>query len=215
MADQIDPRGGEIEVSPEEKRFLKRFFRRQALPWFALAVVIALTSAWTARDGGDDGAREARMAAAVAQLRSENDQLREQLVALSQRMDSGLARRDGGADELERRVEDAKRSVRAIESRVTAALDRRLDALESQVVSGAAPRRTAQLPVGEPPPGASAWDVSAILDRLYALEGRQDEVSRVLEAEGHSRGTRLARLEERISQLERGAATLPAARAPR
>jgi uncharacterized coiled-coil protein SlyX len=214
MADQIDPRGGEIEVSPEEERFLKRFFRRQALPWFALAVLIAVSSAWTLRDGGDDGAREARIAAAVAQLRSESDQLKEQLVALSERMESGLSDRDGGADELERRVEDARRSVRAIESRVTAALERRLDALESQVASEAAAPRGAPLSAGQPPPDAAAWDLSTILDRLYALEMRQEEVSGVLESEVHSRGARLARLEERIAQLERGAAGLPAASAP-
>ena len=46
MAEAIDPRGGEIEVTPEEERFLKRFFRRQLLPYFAVLLVICVTSAW-------------------------------------------------------------------------------------------------------------------------------------------------------------------------
>ncbi len=70
MSEGIDPQGGEVEVSPEEERFLKRFFRRQALPWFVLAAVISVTSAWGLRGEADD-ALEARTSAALVQLRSE------------------------------------------------------------------------------------------------------------------------------------------------
>lgn len=196
MSEGIDPQGGEIEVSPQEKRFLKRFFRRQALPWFVLAAVIGVASAWGLR-GGTDDALEARTSAALAQLRSENEKLREELSALAAGLERSARTGNVSTGELERSVENARRNVRMIESRVTAALDRRLDALEAR--NGSALR----LPAGgtpELPSDASAWDVSAILERLYALEMRQD-----LPASGTgdaASASRLAVLERRLAQLE-------------
>lgn len=204
MAEDFDSRGGEMEVTPEEERFLKRFFRRQILPWFTILVVIAVTSAW-AFGGGDDGAAlEARTSAALAQLRGENQRLRQEIGGLSERVDTGLARDDSGANELERRVEDAKRSVRAIESRVSAALERRLNVLEAKLGGGSL---AGPVPLASraPPPDASAWDVSAILDRLYALEMRQEQQLAARDASDRDIG----RLEARVVQLEKRGA-LPA-----
>jgi small-conductance mechanosensitive channel len=208
MAEEIDPQGGEIEVTPEEERFLKRFFRRQLLPYIAVLLVIWVTSAWWPSGGEEAGALEARTSAALAQLRTENQRLRVALEALSERMDAGLSEQDHGANELERRVEDAKRSVRMIEERVIAATERRLDALESQLATGApAPARAT--PAG-PPPEAAAWDVSAILDRLYALEVRQDREAATWETAQRSRAAQLAQLAARIARLERDEVPLPA-----
>ena len=213
MAEETDPRGGEIEVTPEEERFLKRFFRRQLLPYFALLLVISVTSAWWPSEEEEAGALEARTSAAVAQLRTENQRLRAALAALSERMDAGLSAQDHGANELERRVEDAKRSVRMIETRVIAATERRLDTLESQLAAGAPPPARAA-PSG-PPPEAAAWDVSAILDRLYALEVRQEREASTRETDQRSRGAQLAQLVERIARLERDEMPLPASPAAR
>ncbi len=196
MSEEIDPRGGEIEVSPEEMRFLRRFFRRQALPWFAVAVVIALTVSWSSRPKVDDGL-EVRVSAALAQLRSENEELRLQVAALSEKVATPRVKLEG-ADELERRVEEARRNVKMIEARITADLDRRIDALEAQV---------AQAPAAPASPGAmpadvSAWDASAILERLYALEMQQGQGGSV----SPDVSGRLAELERRLARVESPAA---------
>ena len=208
MAEETDPRGGEIEVTPEEERFLKRFFRRQLLPYFAVLLVISVTSVWWPSEEEEAGALEARTSAALAQLRTENQRLKVTLAALSERMDAGLSVQDHGANELERRVEDAKRSVRMIEARVIAATERRLDALESQLAAGA-PEPSQAAPAG-PPPEAAAWDVSAILDRLYALEVRQEREAATRETDQSSRAAQLAQLVARIARLERDQVSLPA-----
>jgi small-conductance mechanosensitive channel len=208
MADEIDPRGGEIEVTPEEERFLKRFFRRQLLPYFAVLLVIWVTSAWWPSEEETAGALEARTSAALAQMHTENQRLRVTLAGLSERMDAVLSAQDHGANELERRVEDAKRSVRMIEARVITATERRLDSLESQLATDApSPARVA--PSG-PPPEAAAWDVSAILDRLYALEVRQEREAATWETDQRSHATQLAQLAARIAGLERDEVPLPA-----
>jgi small-conductance mechanosensitive channel len=208
MSEQVDPQGGEIEVTPEEERFLKRFFRRQLLPYFAVLLVISVTSAWWPSEQEEEGALEARTSAALAQLRTENQRLRAELETLSQRMDAGLSAHDDGANELERRVEDAKRSVRMIEARVIAATARRLEALESQLALGA-PAPVPVAPAG-PPPEAAAWDVSAILDRLYALEVRQEQEAATQEAGQRARAAQHAELAARIARLEEAGPSLPA-----
>ena len=208
MAEETDPRGGEIEVTPEEERFLKRFFRRQLLPYFAVLLVIWVISAWWPSEEKDVGALEARTSAALAQLRTENQRLQVALEALSERMDAGLSVQDDGANELERRVEDAKRSVRMIEAQVIAATERRLDALESQLGAGAP--SPARVTSAGPPPEAAAWDVSAILDRLYALEVRQEREAATWETDQRSRSAQLAQLAARVARLERGELSLPA-----
>lgn len=207
MSEEIDPQRGEIEVSPEEERFLRRFFRRQVMPWFALAIVMAVAAAWGMR-GESDQALEVRVSAAIAQLRSENERLGQQVEGLSGAAESAKGVDAREADELERRVESAKQNVRMIEARVTAELDRRLDALEAH--ANAAPAMPTGVGSGEFPSDAAAWDVSAILERLYALEMR--------EGGGGNSGAspaaagRLFELERRLEQLEsRGANPGPAA----
>ncbi len=194
-----DSQGGEIEVTPEEERFLRRFFRRQALPYVALLGVMLITVViWTGDDDGEE--REARIAAAVAQIRSENQQFARQLAVVSEQVAHGNT--DSGANELERRVEDARRNVRMIEARVTASLERRLDSLETQLAArdslSALPG--ASVAVGSPPLDAAAWDVSSLLNRLVALEMSQQQAGTDPVVAG-----RMARLEERLGRLEQAA----------
>ena len=196
-----EPQGAEFEVTPEEARFLGRFFRRQVRPYVALVAVIAVIAAWWSPTG-NERARVTVNAGQIADVRAEGGQLRAEVDALAARIEAKLANTDRGGDELERRVQDARRSVRMIEARVTATLERRLDALESRVEKGNASR----VSFGAPPPEAATWDVSAILDRLYNLEMRQEDEKR-------SEVTRIARLEDRLSHLERrlGLGSVPAA----
>jgi hypothetical protein len=130
-------------------------------------------------------------------------------VALAGRLERDAAQPVDGANELERRVEDAKRSVRAIEARVSAAVERRLDALEARI--GAASPAVAGPSDAAPPPEAAAWDVSAILDRLYALEMRQERDAASQESANHSRVARVSQLETRVDRLEAGSGAIPAA----
>ncbi len=200
MSDVTDSQGGEIEVTPEEERFLRRFFRRQALPYVALLGVMLITAViWTDDDGG--GEREARIAAAVAQIRAENQQFARQLAVVTEQVDHA-GNTDSGANELERRVEDARRNVRMIEARVTASLERRLDSLETQLAArdSLAALPGASVAVGSPPLDAAAWDVSSLLNRLVALEMSQQQAGTDPVVAG-----RMARLEERLGRLEQAA----------
>ncbi len=205
MASPNDPQGGGIDVSPEEERFLRGFVRRQLVPWTLALLVVTTAVAWGL--SGDDASEiETRTSAALAQLRSENQKLKAELDSM--RVELAGAPSDGaGADELERRIENAKANVRMIESRITAALERRIDALEARVASGASAAPASAAPsTGAPPADAAAWDVSAILDRLYALEMREDG--------GGVDTERIARLERRVMQLEAAAQGVPIPAAP-
>jgi outer membrane murein-binding lipoprotein Lpp len=209
MSEGIDPQGGEIEVSPEEERFLKRFFRRQVMPWFAVAILIGVTAAW-GMSGGSDEALEVRVSAAIAQLRSENERLRHEVEARASTAQAAKGVDTREADELERRVESAKQNVRMIEARVTAELDRRLDALESR--ANAAPVMPTGGGSAEFPSDAAAWDVSAILERLYALEMRLDGGG--ISGANPAGAGRVTELERRLEQLEsQGASPIPASAA--
>lgn len=194
----MDEAAAELQVTPEEERFLKRFFRRQLAPWLVLLLGVSLAAGWWGRGGDDEAAREARTAAAMAQLRNENQRLLEQIAALREQVEAGAQASPG--DELERRVEAARRNVRMIESRVTAALEQRIAALEAQQTREEV----------APPPDLAAWDVSAILDRLYALETRQQEGG---VGAGVSPAA-VSRLEDRLAALEQRLPALPAAPAP-
>jgi BMFP domain-containing protein YqiC len=217
MGDATDPREGEVEITPEERRFLERFFRRQALPWALLLAVISVAGAVVPTVRGALHARpdagqalEVRTSAALAQLRGENEKLRQRVDALEQ----GLARRSEGvaSADLGRRLDDAQLGLRQLEERVAGTLERRLDALETRIGDE-----------GVPPPRAgaqgsddvAAWDASAILDRIYALERRQEEDSAARLGEARGGAAALSGLEQRVSRLEQMVQSLPAAPAPR
>lgn len=213
MGDATDPRGGEVEITPEEERFLKRFFRRQALPFVLLLAAISVAGAVTAvvaaarhphAEGGE--ALEARTAAALAQLRGENDKLRQRIDVLEQ----GIAHRTGGVApaDLDRRMDDTQNGLHELEERVAGTLERRLDALEARLTDeGARPSGAGT------PSDVSASNASAILDRIYALERRQEQggAARLGEASDGA----LSGLEQRVARLEQMLQTQPAAAAPR
>ena len=93
-------KNAEMQVTQEEARFLRRFFRRQALPWMlglALAAIAAARWAVPAADPQIEQ-RLAASAAAIEMLQAENAALRTQVEAIGQRAQSGLDRRLAAAE---------------------------------------------------------------------------------------------------------------------
>jgi len=89
-----------MQVTPEEARFLRRFFRRQALPWLVgIGVVAVATARWTvpAADPGLELSL-AETQAVVEAVRAENAALRTELDAVGQRIQAAVDRRLGAAE---------------------------------------------------------------------------------------------------------------------
>jgi hypothetical protein len=102
----------EMQVTPEEARFLRRFFRRQALPWMLGLAVAAIAAARWAVPAADPGIerRLAESTAAIEALRAENAALRTHVEALGQRVQPAV----------DRRLAAAESRIAAIEKRPTA-----------------------------------------------------------------------------------------------
>ena len=90
----------EMQVTPAEARFLRRFFRRQALPWILILGVVAIGAARWAVPPADPGIerRLAESSAAIAALRAENAALRTELEAMGQRIATAVDRRLAAAE---------------------------------------------------------------------------------------------------------------------
>ncbi|HZO09360.1 MAG TPA: hypothetical protein VFC77_08280 [Myxococcota bacterium] len=93
-------RDASIQVSPEEYRFLRRFFRRQALPWVVGLALVAIAAARLAVPEVPRGVapRIDEALARIATLERENAALRTELEGMGQRMPSGLERRIAAAE---------------------------------------------------------------------------------------------------------------------
>lgn len=143
-----DPQGGGFEITPEEDRFLRAFFRRHAGRYLLLVGVLAVAAVGVALRLGDDGSDAESARAELASLREQNQQLRRDLDALGER----VASQDAQAQQMAN-----------LETRVAGAL-RRLERVESRVEEGPGP---------EAADASASWDVSSILERLYNLELRQ------------------------------------------
>lgn len=85
----------EMQVTQEEARFLRRFFRRQALPWMVVLAVVAIAAArWAVPAADPDTAlRLAETQAMLEAVRAENAALRTELDAVGQRIEAAVDRR--------------------------------------------------------------------------------------------------------------------------
>ncbi len=85
----------EMQVTPEEARFLRRFFRVQALPWMlALSIVAIATARWAVPAADPALERQVADANAVMEaVRAENAALRTELDAVGQRIQADVDRR--------------------------------------------------------------------------------------------------------------------------
>ncbi len=180
MADPGEASTGEIQVSPEEVRFLRGFFRRHALPYLllgavALAAALALVAGRDVPQPGPGAPRESAApvdTAALQELRAESVRLRGELAELRRWFEAEMAR-------------PVARGVTAVERRVGAALER-LEKLEARV------------PKAVPLEPLASGDASAIVARLYQLEQRLAERDRVRTDAEQSILGRLMSLEERV-----------------
>lgn len=85
----------EMQVTQEEARFLRRFFRRQALPWILTLGAVAVVAARWAVPAADPGLerRVAESQVVMEAIRAENAALRTQLEAVGQRVQAAVERR--------------------------------------------------------------------------------------------------------------------------
>ena len=155
-----------IQVSPEEYRFLRRFFRRQALPWVVGLALVATAAARMAVPDAAPGValRIEEAMSRIAALEAQNASLRTELDAMDQRMPGGLERRLAGAEARIAAVErhpaeaggdDVAGRVERMESRLASAtssqetvarsnlarlrdLEQRMDAMEGAPASAPA-----------------------------------------------------------------------------
>jgi len=156
------PDARNLDVSPEEERFLRRAFRRFALPYLAGVAVLAAAAGWAASSatGTPDPALRAELEAVQTRLEALSGRVaalgtglegdRERLAALEDRTaDAGgdaLASLEGELRSVRNRMFDLEKRLERQPSpdRLAAVLDR-LGRLEGEVASvkSAAPTRPA------------------------------------------------------------------------
>ena len=162
--------GNSLDVSAEEQRFLKRCFRRFAMPYVVGGVMLGALAG--AVPGWISTAPEQTVAADDSRLREDLAALRSELAALSQRAvsaEAALAKTRERVVSIEQRA-GAGSGIAGVadsaqlEGRVEAN-DRRIDALEARVgsASAAAPADTRQI----------EDQLATIGSRLARIEGEQ------------------------------------------
>lgn len=218
---------GEFQITPEEERFLRAFFRRQAGRYLialgALAIVSLASALAISRPGAPAAETLAEPSTAAHELdalRAEHERLRVELAELAERRERPAA----ASGEWVARLG-------ALEKRVATALGR-IERVEQRARSTAGAAPAAPAAAADPDPAQAA----SVRERLYNLEARQESVEsqhqvfqkdlleRMRELE-ESRAwlashraevdrsvlERLDSLEQRAFNLERSVTTAPAA----
>lgn len=169
--------GGEFQVSKQEERYLRRAFRRFALPY--VVVLLAALGAWGAVTGfrlgpahDPAGSSEVQsLIAEAASLRQAIGALREELDGVARRAEEGVSRVSSlekrvakladateaiGATALRRRLEQAHQRINALDARVEAVTAAARANAEATRLSE---RRREQAPPPPASPGAteSGW----------------------------------------------------------
>jgi len=150
----------EIQVSPEERRFLRRFFRRQALPWMLALALLAVASARLAVPAAAPGVvlRLDEAMAKIEGLERQNAALRTEIESMGQRMPGGV----------ERRLASAEGRITAIERRPAASgrdpgdVAQRVGRVEERLASATSAQETV---------------TRSNLSRLRDLESRMDAIA--------------------------------------
>jgi hypothetical protein len=153
-------KAAEIQVSREEHRFLRRFFRRQALPWMVALALVAVASARMAVPAMAPGValRLDEAMAKIEALERQNAALRTEIEAMGQRMPASIERRLASAEgrimAIERRPEASGRDPGDVAERVARVEDRLASATSAQET-----------------------EVRSSLSRLRDLEARMDAIA--------------------------------------
>jgi hypothetical protein len=167
----------ELQLTPQEDRLLRRFFRRQALPYIAgtgAVAVLCLAFAFLRGDGRAPPAvppATGGSTAALGELRADLDRAIADLAAVRTRAQQQAGEAARSASALEQRLAAVFQRIEKVEGRADAMQERVADAL-------------AQGPPAASPPasdGAAASAAAAasdpllqVLQRLSDLEGRQE-----------------------------------------
>jgi len=190
----------EFRITPEEDRFLRGFVRRHAGRYVLIAGALVAAALWAGQGGGSGaGAVPEQWRADLDELRAAHESLRAELAAAraeSRRLGAeleGVVARVSSADAAARRGGD-------LEERVATAL-RRLDRVESRVGEGA----------GGAAPGS--WELGSVLERIEAVETRQERDVRERETFEKSVLNRLYAVEVRAAG-QGSAVQIPASPAP-
>jgi hypothetical protein len=189
----------EIQLTPDEQRYLRRTFQRHALPYLAAMGALAAWSLFARPEPAPE-------AAAPAPPLAEQPEF----LALRQELERALAQLAGAAPREPQQAGAAARQLAALERRLEQA-SQRVGELEERL--GAAGARA----VGPAPAQAAGFDAAPLLDRVYRVELRQDRVDQArtaLEA-AYARGQqelleRFYDLERRFDGLERRVAAAEA-----
>lgn len=211
----MSDRAAGFQVTPEEDRFLRAFFRRQAARYLLALTALALLVVWGAWPrGGDSAAPDPERQAELAALRAENEQLRGRLGELSERVAALAGMRDPTEpmDQLEERVAGALRRLDRVESQLASAPPGAGEAIDASAALGRLSGLEARQQREEK--SREAFEKS-VLNRLYAVENGRDSLARAGTSTQQSILARLDALEQRHA-LEHGpiGQAVPAAPAP-
>ena len=174
-------RSGNLDVAPEEEAYLRRAFRRFALPYLVITALLALAiHGWlVARDDVAAPAPVPAVDSSVAdQLRTEVLALRTQFAEVLDRLNAVGEEADGAArrvSALEKRVERATRGDDEIRLRDLAVLSQRLDETSERIVALETREPAVQgASVAGVPDDVDA-SLAGVAERIYNVEARQED----------------------------------------
>jgi hypothetical protein len=174
-------RSGNLDVAPEEEAYLRRAFRRFALPYLASSALLALAVyGWVmVREEADPPAPAPVVDASVAdELRTEVLALRTQFAQVMDRLNA-VGEEAGGAarrvSALEKRVERVTRGGDGLRKRDLAALSHRLDEAAQRIAAIEA--REPQVHGASLAGASDGVDASlaSVAARVYNVEARQED----------------------------------------
>jgi hypothetical protein len=227
----------ELQLTPQEERLLRSFFRRQALPYITgigVAGVLCLAFAFLRGDGRAPPAAAPEpggSAVALGELRSDLDRALADLAAVRTRAQQQAGEAAQSASALEQRlaavfqrIEKVEGRADAMQKRVTAALAQGPRAASPLASDGADPsaaaaasdqllqvlQRLSDLEQSQEREESNAAAARKdVRDRLYSLEAHRDRQESRREAAEQSNLERLDGVETRLFEIEKVLAARP------
>jgi hypothetical protein len=227
----------DLQLTPQEERLLRRFFRRHALPYIAgigAVAVLCLAFAFVRGDGQAPPAplpEPGEDAVALGELRADLDRALADLAAVRTREREQAGEAARGASALEQRLAAVFQRIEKVEARSDATQQRvdevlaqgspaaLPDALDAAASSSAAAAPDQLLGIlqrlhniekhQDSKESKRAAAQRDMLQRLYALELREDQEESLREAAEKSNRERLEGAEARLFEIEKVLAARP------